>query len=74
VAEGVERLCTPFISASTTYLKSFERGGIQERFAKRAWQKTQDGETWALARKMGNMLWENFTNGWGNGSDSAKPR
>jgi hypothetical protein len=75
VAESVERLCAPFIGASTAYIKSFERDGIQERFAKSVWKKTRDGEIWALAKKMGSNIWENITGG-GNGSDngSATPR
>jgi hypothetical protein len=74
VAERVERLFAPFIRTSTMYLKSFEREGIQERFAKRVWEKTQNGETWALAKKIGSKLWESISNGGGNGSGPVTPQ
>lgn len=53
------------------YIKSFESGGAQERFAGKAWDKAVNGETWEVAKKVGGKLWENFIGG-GKGDGPAQ--
>ncbi len=62
--ERVEELVKPVERVTSRYVKSFESGGAQERFAGQIWEKMKNGDTIEIAKKVGTRLWENF---WDNG-------
>ncbi|KDQ20037.1 hypothetical protein BOTBODRAFT_27453 [Botryobasidium botryosum FD-172 SS1] len=69
----VDRVFGPSQRLASRYLRSFEPGGAQERFASAFWEKTREGAALDVGMRVGVRMWDIITGKGGEGGDSSDP-
>lgn len=60
--DAVKDRTSKVMAPSQRYIHSFQPGGTQEQFASRLWEKTRNGESLEVARKVLAKMWESISN------------